>query len=94
MNVYQKDYSAEFIKSLPVNFNKMKNINLNEIPECYHCIFTTDWNWGKYSNMKMENRRVIHEIFLEYQHYKMLAMQEEKLSSTESENKLVGFIKD
>lgn len=94
MNVYHKEFHPEFIKELPVNFNKIKNMNLSEIPECYHELFTTDWNWGKYSSMKMDKRMDLQQLFLEYQHYSMLAMIEDKSPSTKYENKPVGFVKD
>jgi hypothetical protein len=68
MNVYQKDYHPEFIKELPVHFNKIKNMNLDFVPKEYHCLFTTDWNWGKHSTMEMSKRMTMHQLFLEYIH--------------------------
>jgi hypothetical protein len=66
MNVYQQQYESDFIKSLPVNFNKIKNMDLSVIPKQYHGLFTTDWNWGKYSKMPMTERMNYHEINQEY----------------------------
>lgn len=96
MNVYQKEYDPQFIKKLPVDFNKMKNIDLNTIPQDYHILFMTDWNWGRYSTMPMHQRELLHELFLEYNHYIILAMKEEKLekSSTKEEDIIKGFVKD
>jgi hypothetical protein len=89
MNVYHKNYHPDFIKELPVNFEKMKNINLDNIPTDYHKLFTTDWNWGRYSTMSMEKRILLHELYLEYQTYTI-----KPLPSTIEEEIVVGFIKD
>jgi hypothetical protein len=74
MNVYQQTYTEQFINELPVDFNKIKNMDLNTIPHQYHRLFTTDWNWGKFSKMTMNERRVLHEIFLDYQHNDLQAL--------------------
>ena len=68
MNVYQKEYKPEFIKELPVNFNNYKNMDLTYIPEEYHGLFTTDWNWGRYSTMSMDKRIMYQKLYLEYSH--------------------------
>ena len=72
MNVYQKKYHEEFIKELPVNFEKIKNMNLSEIPEVFHELFTTDWNWGRYSSMKMSERAIMNDLYLEYSRWQRL----------------------
>jgi hypothetical protein len=66
MNVYQLNYTEDFIKSLPVKFNKIKNLDLKTIPSDYHCLFTTDWNWGSHSKMRMEDRIFCEQLFHEY----------------------------
>jgi hypothetical protein len=66
MSVYQKEYTKEFIEQLPVDFNKMKNIDLKQIPKKYHLVFTTDWNWGSHSTMRYEERLNLMELWLEY----------------------------
>jgi hypothetical protein len=69
-NVYQKNYNKEFIKELPVNFDKIKNMDLSKVEEKYRTLFTTDWNWGNHSSMKIQDRMVLQELWLEYQHSK------------------------
>ena len=68
MNVYHKEFNPEFIKDLPVDFEKMKNMDLSKIPLQYHLLFTTDWNWGRYSKMDMDQRMILQEIHLDYLH--------------------------
>jgi hypothetical protein len=68
MNVYQKNYHPEFIKELPVDFKKIKNMNLDIIPTEYHSLFTTDWNWGNHSSMEISKRMIMHQLFLDYIH--------------------------
>jgi hypothetical protein len=66
MNVYQEQYQEKFIKELPVDFHKIKNMDLSKIPTEYHNLFTTDWNWGKHSKMPIDRRITLHKLFLEY----------------------------
>jgi hypothetical protein len=66
MNIYQETYSKEFIAQLPVNFEYYKNLDLSTIPSKYHELFVTDWNWGRYSNMKLSDRTYLNELFREY----------------------------
>lgn len=94
MNVYQKNYNPEFIKELPVDFNKIKNMNLSTIPEKYQVLFTTDWNWGRYSNMPMSQRMVYQNLFLEYQHEEVLEKIINKLQEEVEEKEIVGFPND
>lgn len=68
MNVYQETYTEDFINELPVDFHKIKNMDLTTIPYQYRILFTTDWNWGSHSKMPMDQRRIFHEMFLEYHH--------------------------
>jgi len=90
MNVYQENYSQQFIDDLPVNFNKIKNMDLDKVPKEYQCLFTTDWNWGNHSKMKMEKRIMYHEIYLEYCLYQSLIPKEVFI-----EDKIIqGFIDD
>jgi hypothetical protein len=92
MNVYQKNYTAEFIKSLPVDFNKIKNMDLSTIPTEYHNLFTTDWNWGNQSKMPMNQRIILHQLHLEYQHNDCIASIE--LKNPLEEKNIIGFVND
>lgn len=92
MNVYQQEYEADFIKSLPVNFKKYKNMDLTTIPQKYRVLFTTDWNWGKYSKMPMNERINLHELNKEYHHTDVLSRLFEK--KPKDEKVLLGFPKD
>ena len=65
-NVYQLQYTEDFIKKLPVNFYQIKNKDLSEIPEVYRVFFMTDWNWGEYSKMDMNDRMFLNDLWLEY----------------------------
>jgi hypothetical protein len=66
MNVYQKTYKPEFTKQLPVNFNKIKNMDLSQMPEVFHELFTTDWNWGNHSSMGYSLRIIMNDLHKEY----------------------------
>jgi hypothetical protein len=66
MNVYQLNYTEEFINELPVNFYKIKEMDLTSIPEHFRSLFTTDWNWGRYSKMDIEDRMFFEELFHDY----------------------------
>lgn len=66
MNVYQQNYDPEFIKNLPVNFEKIKNKDLSDIPEVFHDLFTTDWNWGNHSKMHYSMRIIMNDLHKEY----------------------------
>ena len=92
MNVYQMNYEKEFIEKLPVNFNKIKNKDLSTIPTKYHGLFTTDWNWGKYSKMAMDTRIMYHELSKQYHHTDV----QSKLQSKKPKDELItlGFPKD
>ena len=92
MNVYHKNYHPEFIKELPVNFEKFKNTDLSTIPSQYHCLFTTDWNWGRYSTMPMSQRITMHTLYLEYQHNDTKARLE--INQEIKEEQIFGFPKD
>jgi hypothetical protein len=65
-NVYNLEYPQEFINKLPVVFDYWKNKDLSDIPEIYHILFLTDWNWGPYSKMDMEDRSYMNGLFLQY----------------------------
>jgi hypothetical protein len=69
MNVYQQKYSEEFIKELPVDFYKIKNTDLSKIPTDFHPLFTTDWNWGRYSKLEISERQFLQRVWLEYMHH-------------------------
>jgi hypothetical protein len=103
MNVYQEFYTEQFIKELPVDFHKIKNMDLTKVPEEYHSLFTTDWNWGKYSKMPITRRMILQQLFLEYQHNDMQAsiqmnkpitekISEGGFSRDRDDDKLQGFI--
>jgi hypothetical protein len=92
MNVYQQTYTQQFIDDLPVNFNKVKNMDLSILPTKYHGLFTTDWNWGKYSKMAMETRIMYHELNNEYHHTDVLSRLDDKI--TKDEVITLGFPKD
>jgi hypothetical protein len=92
MNIYHKEFHPEFIKELPVDFNKMKNIDLTTIPSEYHLLFTTDWNWGRHSTMPMDQRMILQQMYLDF-------MSEEVKNKIYNRNKkqespVVGFPKD
>ncbi len=40
--------------------------DLTNIPERFHCLFTTDWNKGDESKMKTIERIYMVDLFLEY----------------------------
>jgi hypothetical protein len=90
MNVYQKTYKEEFIKELPVNFNKIKNMDLTSIPEHFRALFTTDWNWGIHSKMRMEDRMFLQDLFHDYNRWNV----QEKLNKLKpvKEEVVRGFI--
>jgi hypothetical protein len=68
-------------------------INLNEIPERFHVIFTTDWNDGNHSEMTSMQRAAINDIFLEYNKWKIQQILKQNSSTNEDEIQL-GFVKD
>ena len=92
MNVYHKEFNPEFIKDLPVDFEKMKNMDLSKIPSQYHLLFTTDWNWGRYSTMEMSHRMILQEIHLDYLHETIKKSISPK--SKPEDKPVVGFIRD
>jgi hypothetical protein len=92
MNIYQQNFTEQFIKDLPIDFHKTKNMDLNTIPKEYHILFTTDWNWGRYSKMSMDKRMSLHRLFLEYQHNDTTASIIQK--NPVEEQKIMGFVKD
>lgn len=65
-NVYKLEYTKEFKDNLPVVWEKWANKDLTNIPPVYHILFRTDWNWGPYSKMDMEDRIELHNLWLEY----------------------------
>lgn len=92
MNVYQKNYHPEFIKELPVDFNKIKNMDLSSVPTGYQGLFTTDWNWGRYSTMPMNQRMIYQSLFLQYHHDDTRASIE--LKKPVKEEIISGFPRD
>jgi hypothetical protein len=92
MNIYHKEFHPEFIKELPVDFNKMKNIDLTTIPSEYRLLFTTDWNWGRYSTMPMDQRMILQQMYLDF----MSQQVQEKIynRNKKQEPPVVGFPKD
>jgi hypothetical protein len=92
MNVYQQTYTKEFIAELPVDFNKIKNMDLTTIPMKYHGLFTTDWNWGNHSKMEMSMRIMYHELNREYHHADVQSVLYEKKELNEPI--ILGFPKD
>jgi hypothetical protein len=64
MNVYQEEYTEQFIKELPVDFHKIRKMDLSKIDSSLHCLFTTDWNWGKHSKMNFVMRNHMNELWL------------------------------
>jgi hypothetical protein len=91
MNVYQKTYKEEFIKELPVNFYRIKNMDLTSIPEHFRALFTTDWNWGIHSTMKVEDRMFLQEIYNDYNRWDIQQMIDSKKINVE--DTIVGFEK-
>jgi len=65
-NVYKLEYTQQFKDNLPVVWEKWANKDLTNIPYVYHILFRTDWNWGPYSKMDMEDRMELHNLWLEY----------------------------
>ena len=90
MNVYQKTYKEEFINELPVNFHKIKNMDLTSMPEHFRVLFTTDWNWGRHSTMKVEDRMLLQEIWNDYNRWDIQRMIDSKKIIIEKP--IVGFI--
>lgn len=66
MNIYQQNHAKELIAQLPVNFEYYKNLDLSRIQSKYHVLFTTDWNWGRYSNMNLSDRVYLNDLWREY----------------------------
>lgn len=91
MNLYQKTYKEEFIKELPVNFYKIKNMDLTSIPEHFRALFTTDWNWGRHSTMKVEDRIFLQEIWNDYTRWGIQQMIDSK--DIVEDISIVGFEK-
>lgn len=67
-NVYKLNYTQEFKDKLPIKWDIWANRDLSNIPEIYHVLFTTDWNWGPYSKMDAIDRGYCNDLFLEYHH--------------------------
>jgi len=65
-NVYRLEYTQQFKDNLPVKWDKWANKDLSDIPEIYHILWRTDWNWGPYSNMDMTDRMKLNNLWLEY----------------------------
>ncbi len=60
--------------------------DLNNIPERYHILFTTDWNIGDESEMKAVQRSLMNELYLDYMRWDMsIRVQSNKLDSILSE---------
>lgn len=58
-------YDIEYFSDVP---DKPK-LDIDEIPERYRSLFTTDWNWGVNSTMKMSDRLAMNDLYLEYQRW-------------------------
>ena len=91
MNVYQKTYKEEFIKELPVNFHRIKNMDLTSIPEHFRALFSTDWNWGRHSTMKVEDRMLLQELWNDYNRWDVQRMIDSKRPIEKELN--IGFEK-
>jgi hypothetical protein len=67
-------------------------IDLTNIPERFHILFSSDWNKGNDSSMNSVQRGLMNELFLEYHHWDV----KQKLSSKEinDDEIITGFIKD
>ena len=77
-NVYELDFSPEFIKNLPIKWDLWKNQDLTGIPEVYHVLWKTDWNWGEYSKMDMNDRMFMHDLWLEYKRWNVKNIIQQK----------------
>ncbi len=56
--------------------------DLNNIPERYHILFTSDWNGGNESEMKSVQRSLMNELYLDYMRWDMsIRVQSNKLDS-------------
>jgi hypothetical protein len=71
-NVYDLDYPKDFIQSLPIDFYRIKNMDLTNVPKIYHVVFRTDWNWGNHSKMGNKDRVLCNTLFLEYNNFCIL----------------------
>lgn len=71
----------------------MNNLDLNEIPEKYHILFTSTWKDGNESTMSAMERADLNQLYLEYNKWQ-IQIAINKSSSTNEENKPIGFIKD
>jgi len=76
MSIYENDYDEEFINELPVDFYRIKNMDLSLIPEHFRALFRTDWNWGRHSTMEVENRMFLEELFHDYNRWDIKRMKE------------------
>lgn len=65
-NVYKQEYTQQFKDNLPIVWDYWANKDLTDIPEIYHVIFLTDWNWGPYSKMDPVDRSFVNQLFCEY----------------------------
>jgi len=63
--------------------------DLTNIPEKYHLLFTTDWNMGVDSKMKILQRAELNDLFLEYNKWNI---QRIIYSNKNVEETIVGFI--
>lgn len=70
-NVYEIEYEKSFIDKLPIKWEIWKNQDLTAIPEIYHVLWKTDWNWGQYSKMDIDDRIVLHDLWLEFKHWEL-----------------------
>lgn len=93
MNVYQQTHTEEFIKNLPVDFYKIKNMDLSKIQPVYHDLFTTDWNWGAHSKMKYGLRVVMNDLFKEYNNQEICEEYDNKNKKVEKKEEILlgGF---
>lgn len=66
--------------------------DLTNIPERFHCLFTSDWNKGIDSEMKSLQRMELNIIFLEYNKWDVQRIINSKKIIIEET--IVGFIKN
>jgi len=83
----------DFIEIKTLRNNRMKTLDLNEIPEKFHILFNSDWNNGANSSMKMDDRMECQQLYLEFNKWR-IQQTISKTLPTKEEDKPVGFIKD
>jgi hypothetical protein len=63
--------------------------DLTNIPERFHPLFTTDWNKGVDSKMKILQRAELNDLFLEYNKWDIQRMIDSKKNIDDT---IVGFV--